>query len=251
MARTQASPPTPTAAPTSSRPSLSLVASGCCSVLTKSLTVISPVSRPCPSTMGSFSILLRRNSPSAASADTPSWAVISGALVITSATFLVWSTSNRMSRLVMMPTSAPESSTTGSPEMRNRAHSASTWASVLSGRQVTGSVTMPASERLTISTWPACSATGRLRCSTPMPPARAIATAIRDSVTVSIAELTSGTLSLIFLVSWLEVSAVAGTTSEAAGSSSTSSNVRPSMAILCGLSPPVGTGSSTRPPTRT
>jgi hypothetical protein len=78
-----------------------------------------------------------------------------------------------------------------------------------------------------------------------------IAMAIRDSVTVSIAELTSGTLSLIFLVSWLEVSAVAGTTSEAAGSSNTSSNVSPSMAILCGLSPPVGTGSSTRPPTRT
>ena len=76
---------------------------------------------------------------------------------------------------------------------------ASTSASVLSGEQVTGSVTMPASERLTVSTWPACSATGRLRCSTPMPPARAIAIAIRDSVTVSIAELTSGTLSRILL----------------------------------------------------
>ena len=99
---------------------------------------------------------------------------------------------------------------------------------------------MPASERFTISTWPACSATGRLRCSTPMPPARAIAMAIRDSVTVSIAELTSGTLSLIFLVSWLEVSAVAGTTSEAAGSSRTSSKVSPSIATLCGSSPPVG-----------
>src|ERR1700722_12172270 len=46
MARTQASSPIPTAAPTSNRPSQSLVASGCCSVLTKSLTVISPVSRP-------------------------------------------------------------------------------------------------------------------------------------------------------------------------------------------------------------
>jgi hypothetical protein len=34
-----------------------------------------------------------------------------------------------------------------------------------------------------------------------MPPARAIAIAIRDSVTVSIAELTNGTLSRIFLVS--------------------------------------------------
>ena len=81
-----------------------------------------------------------------------------------------------------------------------------------------------------------------------MPPARAIAMAIRDSVTVSIAELTSGTLSLIFLVSWLDVSAVAGTTSEAAGNSRTSSKVSPSIATLCGLSPPVGTGSSASPP---
>ena len=88
IARVHASAPTPTAAPTSSRPSLSLVANGCCSVLTKSLTVISPVSRPCPSTIGSFSILWRRNRPSAASAVTPSRAVISGALVITSETGL-------------------------------------------------------------------------------------------------------------------------------------------------------------------
>ena len=156
-----------------------------------------------------------------------------------------------MSRLVMMPTNAPESSTTGSPEIRNRAHMASTSASVLVGRQVTGSVTIPASERLTVSTWPACSATGRLRCSTPIPPALAIAIAIRDSVTVSIAELTSGTLSRILRVSWLEVSAVAGTTSEAAGSSSTSSNVSPSIATLCGSSPPVGTMSSAGAPRRT
>ena len=151
------------------------------------------------------------------------------------------STSKRMSRLVMMPTSEPKSSTTGRPEMRNRAHMASTSASVLSGEQVTGSVTMPASERLTISTWPAWSAIERLRCSTPMPPARAMAIAIRASVTVSMAELTSGTCKRIFLVSWLEVSAAAGTTSDAAGSSNTSSKVSPSMAILLGSSPPVRT----------
>src|SRR5258705_13862616 len=77
-----------------------------------------------------------------------------------------------------------------------------------------------------------------------MPPALAIAIAIRDSVTVSIAELTSGTLSRILRVSWLEVSAVAGTTSEAAGSSRTSSNVSPSIATLVGSSPPVGTGTA-------
>ena len=77
-----------------------------------------------------------------------------------------------------------------------------------------------------------------------MPPARAMAMAIRDSVTVSIAELTSGTRSRIRRVSWLDVSALAGTTSDAAGSSRTSSNVSPSMAILVGSSPPVGTGTA-------
>jgi hypothetical protein len=66
--------------------------------------------------------------------------------------------------------------------------------------------------------------------------------AIRDSVTVSIAELTNGTFNRILRVSWLEVSAVAGTTSDAAGSSNTSSNVSPSIATLVGSSPPVGTG---------
>lgn len=71
-----------------------------------------------------------------------------------------------------------------------------------------------------------------------------MAIAMRASVTVSIAELTSGTLSRILRVSWLEVSAVAGTTSDAAGSSRTSSNVRPSMAIFVGSSPPVGTGTA-------
>ena len=37
---------------------------------------------------------------------------------------------------------------------------------------------------------------------------------------------------------------MAGTTSEAAGSSSTSSKVSPSIAILVGSSPPVGTGTA-------
>src|ERR1700712_3761618 len=77
-----------------------------------------------------------------------------------------------------------------------------------------------------------------------MPPARAMAMAMRDSVTVSMAELTSGTFNRILRVSRLDVSAAAGTTSDAAGSSRTSSNVSPSMAILVGSSPPVGTGTA-------
>jgi hypothetical protein len=70
----------------------------------------------------------------------------------------------------MMPTSTPSPSMTGSPEMRYCPHSASTSASVASGVVVTGSDTMPASERLTTSTWWACSSIDRLRCSTPRPP---------------------------------------------------------------------------------
>lgn len=65
--------------------------------------------------------------------------------------------------------------------------------------------------------------------------------AMRDSVTVSIAELTSGTRRRMSRVSWLDVSTWLGMTSDAAGSSSTSSKVRPSMATLSGSSPPVCT----------
>ena len=41
---------------------------------------------------------------------------------------------------------------------------------VASGEQVTGSVTIPASDRLTTSTCAACSSGARLRCRTPTPP---------------------------------------------------------------------------------
>src|SRR6202161_1014843 len=54
-ARSLASSPTPTAAPTTSRPAGSLVANGNFSLLVKSFTVISPRSRPASSTSGRFS----------------------------------------------------------------------------------------------------------------------------------------------------------------------------------------------------
>ncbi len=199
------------------------MACGYCSVLTKSLTVISPRSLPSASTSGSFSILCLRSSPSAASALTPTGAVTSGIGVMTSRTGRVRSTSKRMSRLVMMPSNRPSASVTGTPEIRNFAHSASASRSVASGRQVTGSVTIPASERLTISTWAAWSSIDRFRCSTPSPPSRAIEMAIRDSVTVSIALESSGTRSRMLRDSQVLVSASLGTRSEASGSSRTSS----------------------------
>ena len=57
---------------------------------------------------------------------------------------------------------------------------------------MTGSTIMPLSERLTRSTCAACSAMERFLWMTPMPPSRASAMASSDSVTVSMAELTSG-----------------------------------------------------------
>ena len=62
-----------------------------------------------------------------------------------------------------------------------------------------------------------------------MPPSRATAMAIRYSVTVSIAALIRGIFNVIFLVSWVCRSTSAGSTSLAAGISSTSSKVRPCL----------------------
>ena len=57
----------------------------------------------------------------------------------------------------------------------------------------------------------------------PIPPAFAIAIPMADSVTVSIAEEANGTANEIFRVSQVDVFTSLGTTSEASGSSSTSS----------------------------
>ena len=158
VARCQASPKKPMAAPTRRRPAPSLVAFGYSSLLSKSLTVMSPVSLPAPSTSGSFSILCWAKIATASSGGIPTLPVMSGAFVITSLTRVVCffvSETNRMSRLVMIPTSTPSASTTGSPLMRNCRQSVSTSATVVSGEVVTGLVIMPDSLRLTRST---CSA---------------------------------------------------------------------------------------------
>ena len=226
-ARLSASSPTPIAAPTTNLPPESLVANGYLSLLTKSLTVKSPRRRPSESMSGSFSTLRVARSCSAASGEIPTWAVTSGIRVITSCAGLPMSSSKRMSRLVTMPTRTPAASTTGTPEMRYRPQSRSTSASESFGEHTIGLVTMPASERLTRSTCVACSSIGKLRCSTPTPPLRAIAMAMRASVTVSMALDTSGTRTLIFRVTREVVSTSLGTTSDCAGKSKTSSKVRP------------------------
>ena len=70
---------------------------------------------------------------------------------------------------------------------------------------------------------------------TPMPPSRAIAIAIRASVTVSIAAETSGTATVTSRVNRDVVSTSDGTTSVSPGSSSTSSKVSPSGANCSGI----------------
>ena len=94
------------------------MASGYSSLLAKSLTVISPRSRPAPSMSGSFSTLFWRRRARASCGATPTGAVISGILVMTSDTRRLRSVSNRMSRLVTMPSRMWFSSVTGSPEIR-------------------------------------------------------------------------------------------------------------------------------------
>ena len=63
-----------------------------------------------------------------------------------------------------------------------------------------GLTIMPLSDRLTRSTSDACSSSDRFLWMMPMPPCCAIAMASRDSVTVSIAALSSGTLTRMLRV---------------------------------------------------
>ena len=114
-------------------------------------------------------------------------------------------------------------STTGSPETRYWPQSRSSSSSVSSGPMVMGLEIIPVWVRLTTSTWYAWSSTDRLRCSTPIPPCRAMAMAMRASVTVSMAEVTRGTRSVIVRVSRVVVSTSVGNTSVSPGSRRTSS----------------------------
>ena len=180
---------------------------------------------------GSFSILLRASRASASSEAMPSGAVTSGMGVITSRTGRAESVSKRMSRFVMMPSSVMSSATTGTPLMWKVAHSASTSARLMSGPMVMGSTTMPASERFTRSTMAAWSSTDRLRWMMPRPPSRAMAMAMADSVTVSMAAEMSGTLRVMRLVTRELVLTSEGITSVSRGMRRTSSKVSAKGAI--------------------
>ena len=78
---------------------------------------------------------------------------------------------------------------------------------------MTGSVIIPLWLRLTFCTSAAWSSIDRLRWITPMPPSRAMAIAMRASVTLSIAADTSGTARLMSAANVAVVSTVSGSTS--------------------------------------
>ena len=79
---------------------------------------------------------------------------------------------------------------------------------------VTGLITMPDSNFLTVRTWAACSSGVMFLWITPMPPCCDMAMAIALSVTVSIAEASSGMFSEIVRVSLAPVLVLAGSTWE-------------------------------------
>src|SRR6266566_1339460 len=95
----------------------------------------------------------------------------------------------------------------------------------LEGPSVIGLTIMPLSERFTRSTSEACSSIDRFLWMTPRPPCWAMAIARLDSVTVSIAALTSGTFNRTLRVRRVETSTCVGSTVECCGTRSTSSNV--------------------------
>ncbi len=99
---------------------------------------------------------------------------------------------------------------------------------------VTGSLIIPLSDRFTRSTSSACRSIDMFLWMIPMPPSRAIAIAMRDSVTVSIAAATSGMGSRMERVSTDSMLVSLGCTEEWRGTSRTSSKVSPSPRIRAG-----------------
>ena len=100
---------------------------------------------------------------------------------------------------------------------------------------VSGLTTMPDSNFFTCRTWAAWPSGSKLRWITPMPPACAMAIAMRASVTVSMAEAMIGMLSGMARVTRERISTSEGSTSDRPGFSSTSSNVNASRMPLKSL----------------
>ena len=142
---------------------------------------------------------LRWSSSFASSCVIPSRQVTSSRVIIAS-TFWSRFFSKRRSRLVRMPTRRPFF-VTGMPLISCCRMSATALWTGASGSMVTGSTTIPLSYFLTLVTSSACCWMVRFLWMNPRPPSCAMAMAVRASVTVSIAELTSGIRSRTLRVS--------------------------------------------------
>ncbi|GBE36400.1 hypothetical protein BMS3Bbin07_00547 [bacterium BMS3Bbin07] len=176
--------------------------------------------------MGSFSILYLCRVSFASSRVILSVAVMSLSFVITSLTFLSIRVSNLRSLFVRIPISLPFT-VTGTPDILYRVIKAKASLIGASGETVIGSIIIPLSDFLTLSTSRPCLSGDIALCMNPMPPSLAMAMAMEASVTVSIAAVTMGVFKLILRVRYVVTSTSFGITSDFAGMRRTSSKVRP------------------------
>ena len=145
-------------------------------------------------------------------------------IVSTVSALILWITP-RTSRRDTIPTSFPFGPTTGTPPMPCISIRFATNPIVVSGVTYRTSRSITFSAFLTRSTKATSCSAVQFRCKTPIPPARARAIAIADSVTVSMAELTSGIDRGMFFENFDFTSTSLGSVQDSAGSISTSSNV--------------------------
>ena len=175
---------------------------------------MSPISLLLASTTGSFSILLSCRISSASAMEVPSRVVTRFSEVMTSEMGRSLFFSKRRSRLVTIPIRCPASSTIGMPPMLCSFMLAFASRTRASDGSVTGSRIIPLSARFTLRTLRACCSMVIFLCSTPMPPSRAMAIAMLDSVTVSMAAETIGMLMRMLRVNWVVMSTSLGRISE-------------------------------------
>mmetsp|Transcript_46329 Transcript_46329/g.86522 ORF Transcript_46329/g.86522 Transcript_46329/m.86522 type:complete len:313 (+) Transcript_46329:551-1489(+) len=182
----------------------SLVALGNSTFFLMSVLETMAMNKPDLVTMGSFPFLDVCKREFACRRSQPSSIVTRSLVGVMMALSRVWrSRTKSVSRFVTRPRSlAPVRpvSVTGKPVKPCFVFKVSNSANVIVGGTQTGSRMKPALYFFTRATSFACSSIGRLVWMTPMPPSRAIAIAMLDSVTVSMGLDTIGVLRAIFRV---------------------------------------------------
>ena len=162
----------------------------------------------------------------------PSFEVMTSFVISSLTNFVESEDSNNTSRSVRIPISLDSESTTSKPEtsfsviISSALPIVSSWCTRY-GFSIT---TLP--ERFTFRTWFTCSFIVKKRWIIPMPPCRAIVTAILDSVTVSMLALIRGMFNVMFLDNLVDRSVCERLEiSENLGTRRTSSNVNPSLML--------------------